>query len=332
MILALKPLKGQHHVSAITNNAKQNYKFYTNILGLRLVKKTVNQDDTSVYHLFYADEKGNPGTDLTFFEFPTAGPTQHGTNSISTTSLRVPNDQSIRYWKERFEQLDVDHDEISLDAGRATITFRDDEGQRLALISDEYNVGVAGGKPWANSPVPIEHGIIGLGPVTLTVSRPELTAKILTEVLGYREKGGFPSNIHGQNLIRVFETGEGGTGAEIHLEERRDLPRERQGSGSVHHVAFRVESEEELNKWVAFITENGLPNSGFVERYYFRSLYFREPNGILFELATDGPGFEGDEEFEHLGETLALPPFLEGRRASIEAGLEPLETKLGETR
>lgn len=325
--MLLKPLKGQHHVSAITNNGKLNYQFYTKVLGLRLVKKSVNQDDTSVYHLFYADEKGNPGTDLTFFEFPTSGPTQHGTNSISKTTLRVPIDQALQFWKQRFEQLGVDHDEISLDAGRATLLFRDEEGQRLALVSDEHNIGVAGGKPWVKSPVPIEHAIIGLGPVTLTVSRPELTARVLTEVMGYREKGGFPSNIVGQNPIRVFETGEGGTGAEIHIEERTDLPRERQGSGSVHHVAFRVDTEEELNKWVAHITENGLPNSGFVERYYFRSLYFREPNGILFELATDGPGFESDEDFEHLGERLALPPFLEGRRASIEAGLEPLETK-----
>ncbi len=325
----MKPqaLKGQHHVSAITNNGKLNYQFYTRVLGLRLVKKTVNQDDTSVYHLFYADEKGNPGTDLTFFEFPTAGPTQFGTNSISTTSLRVPNDKSIQYWKQRFEQLGVDHDDISLDTGRSVIAFRDEEGQRLALVSDEHNVGVAGGKPWEKSPVPIEHAIVGLGPVTLTVSRSELTARVLTEVMGYREKIGFPSNHSGQSPIRIFETGEGGTGAEIHLVERKDLPRERQGSGSVHHVAFRVENEDELNKWVSHITESGLPNSGFVERYYFRSLYFREPNGILFELATDGPGFMGDEEFEHLGEKLALPPFLEGRRASIEAGLEPLETK-----
>jgi glyoxalase family protein len=325
--MQVKPLKGQHHVSAITADAKQNYEFYTKTLGLRLVKKSVNQDDTSVYHLFYADEKGNPGTDLTFFEFPYTGPTQFGTNSISTTSLRVPNDQSLNFWKQRFEQLGVSHDDISHHTGRATISFRDFEGQRLSLVSDENNAGVAGGRPWDESPIPLEHGIIGLGPVTLTVSRPELTAKVITDVLGYREKDGYPSTINGQSLIRVFETGEGGTGAEIHLEERRDLPRERQGSGSVHHVAFRVENLEELHKWVNFITQNGLPNSGFVERYYFRSLYFREPNGILFELATDGPGFESEESFEHLGERLALPPFLEGQREAIEAGLEPLETK-----
>jgi glyoxalase family protein len=322
----LKPIKGQHHVSAITAKAKENYEFYTKILGLRLVKKSVNQDDTSVYHLFYADERGNPGTDLTFFEIPHAARTHYGTNSISLTSLRVPNDESIRYWKVRFGQYGVEHDEISQEAGRATLSFRDFEGQRLMLISDEHNTGVAGGKPWDKSPVPTEHGIIGLGPVTLTVIQPELTVKILTDVLRYREKESYFSAKKEKYQIRVFETGDGGTGSEVHLIERNDLPTERQGCGSVHHVAFRVENEEELRKWVQLLNQIGIPNSGFVERYYFRSLYFREPNGILFELATDGPGFEGDESFEHLGERLALPPYFENQRATIESKLKPLET------
>ncbi|WP_017727653.1 ring-cleaving dioxygenase [Halalkalibacterium ligniniphilum] len=325
--MELKPLKGQHHVSAITANAKGNYEFYTKLLGLRLVKKTVNQDDTSVYHLFYADERGNPGTDLTFFEIPYAGQTHYGTNSISATSLRVPTDASLAYWKKRFEENGIEHDEISQDSGRAALSFRDFEGQRLVLVSDENNKGVSGGVPWKKSPIATEHAIRGLGPVTLTVSRPELTAKILKDVLGFREIGVYPSPVKGQKDIRVFETGEGGTGAEVHLEERTDLDRERPGRGSVHHVAFRVESKEELDKWVQFVSQVGLPNSGFVERYYFRSLYFREPNGILFELATDGPGFEGDEPFETLGESLALPPYLEKQRSHIEATLKPLDTK-----
>ncbi|MBM7661934.1 glyoxalase family protein [Bacillus mesophilus] len=320
----LKPLKGQHHVSAITADAKRNYEFYTKTLGLRLVKKTVNQDDTSVYHLFYADERGNPGTDLTFFEIPRAGHTYEGSNSISATSLRVPKDASLQYWKERFETLGVEHDEITHETGRATLSFTDFEGQRLVLVSDEHNVGVDGGNPWDQSPIPKEHAIYGLGPVLLTVSQKELTSKILTDILGYREKRTFAA--YGSE-VTVYETGEGGTGAEIHLLERSDLPRERPGRGSVHHVAFRVESQEELNKWVAYLKEKRIPSSGFVERYYFKSLYFREPNGILFELATDGPGFEGDEPFEHLGESLALPPYFEDQRDSIEAKLKPLETK-----
>ncbi len=252
----LKPLKGIHHVSAITANAKENYKFYTEVLGLRLVKKTVNQDDTSVYHLFYADERGNPGTDLTFFEIPHAGQTYQGTNSISATSLRVANDEALHYWKERFDELNVDHDEISNQTGRATLSFRDFEGQRLVLVSDETNNGVAGGKPWDKSPVPTEHGVVGLGPVKLTVAQPDITATILTDVMGFTEVGSYASPVEGQEDIRVFETGEGGTGAEIHLEERNDLQRERPGRGSVHHVAFRVENEEELRKVGYIIYKN----------------------------------------------------------------------------
>ncbi|MDQ0255138.1 glyoxalase family protein [Evansella vedderi] len=324
----LKPLLGIHHVSAITANAKENYDFYTKTLGLRLVKKTVNQDDTSMYHLFYADERGNPGTDLTFFEIPFAGRTQYGTNTISATSLRVPNDESLNYWKMRLEEYEVDHDEIMKDSGRATLAFRDFEGQRLILVSDEKNEGVAGGTPWEKSTVPKEHGILGLGPVVLTVSRLERTTKSLINVLGFREKGRYRTKIDGSEKdVFVFETGEGGTGAEVHVVECKDLPSERQGRGSVHHVAFRVENEKELKKWVKVTSELNIPNSGFVERYYFRSLYFREPNGILFELATDGPGFETDEDFEHLGENLALPPYFEDQRESIEAKLKPLDTK-----
>ncbi|CAM4395087.1 ring-cleaving dioxygenase [Paenibacillus tarimensis] len=322
--MELKPLKGQHHVSAITASAEKNYTFYTQTLGMRLVKKTVNQDDTSVYHLFYADERGNPGTDLTFFEIPRAGSTVPGTDSITITSLRVKDDSSLEYWKQRLEECGVEHDGISDVNGRRALAFRDFEGQRLMLVSDEHNEGVAGGRPWEKSPVPVRHGILGLGPVFLTVSRPERTARTLVDVMGYRELESFEGE---EGLpIRVFTTGEGGTGAEVYLVERADLSRERPGRGSVHHVAFRVENEEELRKWVDHISASGLPNSGFVERYYFRSLYFREPNGILFELATDGPGFEGDEDFEHLGEGLALPPYFEPHREAIEANLKPLHT------
>jgi glyoxalase family protein len=326
-MMTRKPLKGQHHVSAITANAKENYRFYTEILGMRLVKKSINQDDPSVYHLFYADERGNPGTDLTFFEIPHAGQTYPGTNSITATSLRVPNDAALDYWKTRFTEYGVEHDEITRHSGRATLSFRDFEGQRLVLVSDQHDIGVEGGKAWKSSPVPVEHAIYGLGPVTLTVSRPELTEKVLTSIMGFKETRQYAPLEEGQKPVRVFETGEGGSGAEIHLEERRDADRERPGRGSVHHVAFRVEDEEDMRKWVDYIKETGIPNSGFVERYYFRSLYFREPNGILFELATDGPGFEGDESFETLGERLSLPPYFEDQRAEIEAKLKPLDTK-----
>ncbi|WP_349407406.1 ring-cleaving dioxygenase [Pseudalkalibacillus sp. SCS-8] len=319
-----RSLKGIHHVSAITGDAKRNYQFYTKILGMRLVKKTINQDDPSVYHLFYADERGNPGTDLTFFEIPMAGQTYYGTSSISTSSLRVPSDAAINYWKKRFIEFEVDHDEISHVNGRLALPFRDFEGQRLMFVSDETNTGVKGGKPWEKSPVPEEFGIVGLGPVFITIPKLEKTEQILLNVLGFNKKNSYDTQ---NRNVDVYETGEGGTGAEVHLMERTDLPPERPGRGSVHHVAFRVENEEELHKWVDYIKELRIPNSGFVERYYFKSLYFREPNGVLFELATDGPGFEGDEPFETLGESLALPPYFEKDRKEIEEKLKPLDTK-----
>ncbi|MGC4377157.1 ring-cleaving dioxygenase [Fictibacillus sp. Mic-4] len=320
-------LKGIHHVSALTANAQKNVDFYTKTLGLRLVKKTVNQDDTSVYHLFYGDEKGNPGTELTFFEIPMAARNHEGASSISATSLRVANEEAIHYWKTRFEELHVEHGEITDVSGRLTLSFNDFEGQRLILVSDETNKGVESGTPWEKSPIPKAFGIRGLGPVKLTVRYADKTINVLTKMMGFREKGHYPSSVPGQPDILVLETGEGGTGAEIHVEERKDLPAERLGRGGVHHVAFRVDNKEELRRWVENIQNAGFQNSGLVDRFYFQSLYFREPNGILFELATDGPGFDTDEDIEHLGEKLALPPFLEPHREEIEAKLKPLNTK-----
>ncbi|MFC4778189.1 ring-cleaving dioxygenase [Paenibacillus sp. GCM10023252] len=320
--------KGIHHVSALTAKGQENYDFYTKVLGLRLIKKTVNQDDPSVYHLFYGDEKGNPGTELTFFEIPRAGRFHAGTNSISATSLRVPNDEALQYWRERFDTMQVEHEEIRERAGRSTLAFQDHEGQRLILVSDEHNQGVPGGTVWDKSPVPAAYGIIGLGPVQLTVQHAQATIDVLTDIMGFRVAGQYASSVAGQPDIVVLETGQGGTGAEVHVEERADLPAERPGRGSVHHVAFRVDNEEELRQWIGRISEARLPNSGFVDRFYFRSLYFREPNGILFELATDGPGFDTDEDIHHLGESLALPPFLEDRREQIEAVLKPIDTKV----
>lgn len=318
-------LKGIHHVSAMTADASKNVAFYTKILGMRLVKKTVNQDDPSVYHLFYGDEKGNPGTELTFFEIPMAARNHNGTNSISAISLRVADDKALSFWKKRFEDYKVEHEEIKDRAGRMTLGFQDFEGQRLILVSDEKNTGIEAGYPWEKSPVPIENGIRGLGPIRLTVPNAEPTVQILKEWMGFEQIGSYASADEGQPDILIFETGEGGTGAEVHLEERMDLPRERLGRGGVHHVAFRVENEVELRKWIDRIQSAGIPNSGFVDRFYFRSLYFREPNGLLFEIATDGPGFDTDEDLNHLGESLALPPFLENRREDIEAKLKPIQ-------
>ncbi|TFD92919.1 ring-cleaving dioxygenase [Jeotgalibacillus sp. R-1-5s-1] len=319
---------GIHHVSAITGSAEKNHHFFTKVLGMRLVKRTVNQDDTSSYHLFYADAVGSPGTDMTYFDIPMAGRTYPGVSSISNTAFRVPTTDSLHYWKNRFEELGVKHDEIEKRADRDTLYFEDEEGSRLMLVADNGEEGVAPGVPWTGAGIPEEHAIVGLGPVTLTVRRAQKTIDVLEKILGFKKIGEYPNRAGAEfPAIQVMSVAEGGTGAEVHIEERPDLPPERPGRGSVHHVAFRIPTYEEYEKWDERIRSFGFITSGEVDRFYFRSIYFRESNGILFELATDAPGFATDEDMEHLGEGLALPPFLEPRREQIEARLRPLEIK-----
>ncbi len=318
-------LLGLHHVSILTGKAEKNYEFYTKILGMRLVKKTVNQDNTESYHLFYGDAKGSPGTEITFFDIPRLGQTREGVNSISQASLRVKTTQSLQYWIDRLNKFGIEHEGIIKRAKRDTLALRDFDGTRIILVADNEEEGVAAGVPWDQTDVPVEHAIIGLGPVTLTVREADPTVQVLTEVMGFRFVGGYPSLAGDFPDIQVYATGEGGTGAEVHVETRPDLPRERPGRGSIHHVAFRIPNEEEYEYWAKRIEDSGLMNSGKVERYYFKALYFREPNHILFELSTDTPGFDVDEPIESLGERLALPPFLEPQREQIEAKLRPLE-------
>jgi glyoxalase family protein len=288
-------------------------------------KKTVNQDNTQSYHLFYADGEGTPGTEVTFFDIPGLARTHQGISDISTVSLRVKDTASLYFWKERFEQYGVEYEEIAKRASRDTLAFKDFEGTRLLLVADNGEKGVRAGVPWKREDIPLEHAIIGLGPVTLTVGTAEPTVDVLTNIMGFRYVSSYPSFAENQEDILVYATGEGGSGAEVHIETRPDLPRVRLGRGGVHHVAFRVPNEEEYNKWASRLNENSLPNSGKVERYYFKALYFREPNGILFELSTDTPGFATDEPLETMGQTLALPPFLEPKRKEIEEKLRPLD-------
>ncbi|AZU60000.1 ring-cleaving dioxygenase [Neobacillus mesonae] len=318
-------LLGLHHVSILTGKAEKNYEFFTKILGMRLVKKTVNQDDTKSYHLFYADAEGTPGTEVTFFDIPGLGNSYRGTSDISTVSLRVPRTESLLFWKERFNQFGIESGEIEKRAQRDTLAFRDYDGTRLILVADNGEKGVRAGIPWQREDIPLEHAIVGLGPVTLTVAIAEPTIGVLTDVMGFRYVGSYPSLEGDFPEILVYATGEGGSGAEVHIETRPDLPRARLGRGGVHHVAFRVPNIEEYDQWAERLKNNRLPNSGKVERYYFKALYFREPNGILFELSTDTPGFATDEPMETMGQKLALPPFLETRRKEIEENLRPLE-------
>ena len=316
-------LHGLHHLTAVTGNAPGNVTFYTQVLGLRLVKKTVNQDDVSAYHLFYGDAQGNAGTEVTFFDWARIPKHQPGVGDISSTGLRVPGRASLDWWASRLDEFGIKHSGVHDRGGRLTLAFTDPEGQRLQLVDDG---GAAGGKPWADSPIPAEHFIRGLDNVTLTVRRLEPTAQVLTQVLGMREDRSYT---HDGHAVTVFAMAEGGAGAELHIEERADLPRTMVGVGGVHHVAFRTPDAAQHAAWLTRIRGAGIGTSDLVDRFYFRSLYFREPNGILFEIATDGPGFATDEDPEHLGESLALPPFLEPHRRKIEAGLKPLPTSRG---
>lgn len=293
-----------HHVTAVTAQIGNNMEFYTGTLGLRLVKRSVNQDDVSAYHLFYADAVGSPGTDMTFFDWPSIGPNVPGMGSIAQTSFRVPS-ASFPYWEERLKDAG-----LLVERGEQSILFSDPEGQRLELFDDS---GMPGGSvPWDRS-VPAEHAIGGILGVDLDSARPDSTSRVLTELLGYvpTSEGVFEAkDDEFRARIRIVDSGAGRVG--------------RLGAGGVHHVAFRVDDDAELLAMQEKVEAFGLRTSGYIDRFYFHSLYFREPGGVLFELATEGPGFASDEDIDHLGEQLALPPFLESQRARIEAGLKPL--------
>ena len=312
-------LHGIHHVTAVSADASGNHAFYTGVMGMRLVKKTVNQDDVGAYHLFYADAVASPGSDLTFFDWPVERE-RRGTQSIAATALRVAGSTALRYWAERLEASGVARSDLEEVDGRRQLRFEDPEGQRLILLDDD-GTGLA--HPWERSPVPAEFQVRGLGPVTISVPGLLGSDAFLTEVMAMRQVRSFRSSDDAKATTYVYAMGEGGPAAELHLRVEPELPPARPGAGGVHHVAFRVK-DHEYGAWIDRLQRLRIPSSGAVDRFYFRSLYTQEPNGILYEIATDGPGFATDEPLETLGESLSLPPFLEGQRASIERGLKPL--------
>lgn len=316
----LKQLNGIHHITAITSDAKRIYDFYTNVLGMRLVKKNVNQDDLTTYHLFFADDRGNPGTDMTFFDFKGISKHERGTDDISRTTFRVPSDASIDYWIQRFSHYNVKYEPVIEMNNSKFLFFEDFDKQQYALVSDENNEGIASGEPWYKGPVPNEFAITGLGPVFLSAQNMELMDQVLIQIMKMRK-----TNTH--TPYSFYEMGEGGNGATVIVEHDTVSPQARQGFGGVHHVAFRVDDKTHLDAWEAHFNSYNLPNSGFVERFYFKSVYIRLYPNILFELATDGPGFIDDEEgYETLGEKLTLPPHLRQYRDYIETQLNPFDT------
>jgi len=299
---------GIHHVTAVSSDIVGNQAFYTGTLGLRLVKKSVNQDDVKAYHLFYADAIASPGTDMTFFDWPDIGPNSPGAGTTALTSFRVPT-ASLEWWERRLTEAGLYVEEGETPSGLTSVRFSDPEGQRLELVGSDAPTNV---QPWTGT-VPVEHATRGFHGLALESARPDGTHRVLTELLGLQ------TNKDG--IYRV--EGDPGT-PEIALLVPMERRLGRVGAGGVHHVAFRVRDDEQLREMQEKIESAGLSTSGYVDRFYFHSLYFREPGGVLFELATDGPGMHADEPMESLGERIALPPFLEERRGEIEAGLRPL--------
>jgi glyoxalase family protein len=315
-------LTGIHHLTAVSADIKDNYHFYTQTMGMRLVKRSVNQDDVSAYHLFYADAVGTPGTDLTFFDWKMPRE-RRGSRSITRTHLRVKGRAALDWWEAKLRKSQITSSGIAERDGRLVLDLEDPEGQRLSLI-DDGGLGDPS-RPWEKSPVPAEFQVRGLGPIELSVPTIGPTEAVLTRVMNLRPVREYSRPGKPDRMVHVYEMGGGGPHAELHVAVEPDLPQARLGAGGVHHVAFRTPTESEYHAWTDRLNTLGIPNSGEVDRYYFRSLYFREPSGILFEIATDGPGFSVDEDPATLGDHVALPPFLEPQRAAIMGGLEPID-------
>ena len=307
-------MSGLHHVTAIAGNALRNFDFYTRTLGLRFVKKTVNFDDPGTYHFYYGDEVGHPGTILTFFPWEGAPTGRGGVGETHQTAFRVPA-SSLGYWMHRFLDKGVAHQTLEKRFGESVLPFTDPDGMSFALV------GVPGAENetgWSNGDVPAENAIRGFHSVTLLLEDAAKTGAILTDVFGFKETAREGS------IIRLSAGNPAGGIVDIY--EAKGFLRGRQGSGSVHHIAFRAADDAAQAEMARKLVErHGQRLTEQKDRTYFRSVYFREPGGVLFEIATDIPGFGVDEPVESLGKELKLPGFLEPRRKDIEKVLQPLE-------
>lgn len=299
-----------HHISMITKNANTNNHFYRHILGLHRVKLTVNQDSPTMYHLFFGDTEGTPGTGITFFEIPMVGATHRGTNAITGFSMIVPSIDSLHFWQARFKAFGVKHSDITTYAGRPALPFEDEDGLRMHLIATDDHETFWQAYP--HKDIPAEHLIQGMGTVEMTVSRPEKLHRTLTEIFGYTKNGD------------VYQQQAGSAIGEIYVIEQQG-EREKAGRGSIHHLALRVKDEAELQYILGKVRAHGFQSQGIIDRYFFKSIYFRESNGLVIEVATDGPGFTVDEDITTMGNELELPPFLAHRRDEIISKLTPIE-------
>ena len=304
---------GIHHVTAIAGDPQENLTFYAGVLGMRLVKRSVNQDDPGTYHLFYADAAGSPGTDLTFFPWTRMAPSRRGAGMVGEVALAVPA-ASLGWWRDRLEAHDAEVLNETSRFGEPTLPFVDPHGLPLALVGIEEERRF---EPWRESGVPVEHQIRGIHAVRIRERVLGPTLRLLEERMGFRQ-------VASDERWERWAAGEG-SGAYAELEETPQAPLGRWGTGGVHHVAWRVRDDEEQLAVRAAVEATGLTPTPVIDRFWFHSVYFKEPGGTLFELATDGPGFHRDEVPERLGEKLVLPPWLEPHRNAIEAELPPLE-------
>ncbi|MBE1576646.1 ring-cleaving dioxygenase [Amycolatopsis roodepoortensis] len=305
---------GLHHVTAIGGDPQRNADFYTRALGLRLVKTTVNFDDPGTYHLYYGDESGKPGSLMTFFPWRDAPKGRHGTGQATTTSFSVP-ESSLGWWKRHLAENRVESSQVRNADGEETLTFLDPDGLELALVAHPQGDPR---DPWDTKLVPAEHAIRGLHSVTLSVSKEDATAGMLTDGLGL-------TFVHQDGNRLRFSAGEGGPGALVDVLVTPDAPRGLVAAGTVHHVAWRAPDEDTQAAWRDELIDDGVNVTSILDRQYFRSIYFREPGGTLLEVATDEPGFAIDEPLLELGRALKLPPWLEPKREDIEAMLPKLD-------
>jgi glyoxalase family protein len=314
----MRGVRGLHHVTAIAGPAQENLDFYAGVLGMRLVKKSVNQDDPGTYHLFYADAAGHPGTDLTFFPWTELAPSRPGHGLAVEVSLAVPRG-SILFWGERLERYGTKMDSVETRFGERVLPIVDPHGLRVALVESDTAMQRTF-EAWAGSPVPPERQIRGLEGARLHERELEPTTTFLTGVLGF-------ANVGHENGWHRYAVEGGGSGRYVDVRSI-DARRGAWGIGSVHHLAWRVDDNDHQLALRSRIDEAGRRPTPVIDRFWFKSVYFLEPGGVLFELATDGPGFAVDENPAHLGESLVLPPWLEPHRAAIKSMLPPLNQKL----
>ncbi len=306
-------IEGIHHITAIAGQAQQNLDFYNGVLGMRLVKKSVNQDDPGTYHLFYADAAGHPGTDLTFFPWADMPPGRKGTGMSVEVSLAVPTG-SLDYWQKRLAEFKVETKPRETRFGEPALPLQDLHGLELALVetADERQF-----TPWEEGPVPVEYQVLGLHTARLWERSLEKTTRFLTGILGFEQLGT-------ENGWTRFGVRGGGSGKVIDVREMPHEEQAQQGVGTVHHIAWRMPDDAEEIAARREVIAGGAHPTEVIDRFWFKSVYFREPGGVLFEFATDGPGFALDEDPSHLGEQLILPPWLEQHREAIGAALPTL--------